>query len=64
MSSNCKNKTSKKWAIMVPFEEDWLYVVDVNNGVDGIFPLLYNTRKAAEAVAETFQTYRVVEYES
>lgn len=56
-----------RWAIMVPFDGEWLYVVDVNNSVapdsiDRYQPLLYDTREAAESVAETWKVYRIVEY--
>jgi hypothetical protein len=59
--------TVVRWAIMVPFGEEWLYVVDVNTGVDvdsldRYQPLLYDTQEAAEAVAELWKTYRIVEY--
>lgn len=61
--------SNQKWAIVVPFEDQWLYVTDINNpvnidGVDIYQPIVYNTHEAAEAVADAFQTYRVVKYEN
>ena len=58
---------TRQWAIMVPFEDQWLYVMDFENvvdinDVDSYRQLLYGTREAAESVASIWKTYRIVEY--
>jgi hypothetical protein len=50
-----------KWAIKIPFEKSWLYVVD--GSIDKLTPLLYNSKEEAEKAAVIWKMYKVVEYE-
>lgn len=40
----------KYWALMVPFEDDWLYVTQ---GIGEIMPVLYDSIEGAEYAAKT-----------
>lgn len=52
-----------KWAVKLPFADDYLFVVEIIDGYDQASPFLFDTREEAIKFAEAYKTYEVVEYE-
>ena len=52
-----------KYAVMVPFDDTYIYVTDINKDTFNVMPVLHDTREAAEEAASIWGAHaRVVEY--
>jgi hypothetical protein len=51
-----------KWAIKLPFDNDYLFVVKMVDGSDTSLPLLFNTHEEALDAAKPWKNYQIVEY--
>lgn len=52
-----------KWAIKLPFADDYLFVSDFVDGSDVVTPHLFNTEEEALEAAKIWKNYKVVQYE-
>lgn len=58
----------KKYAVMVPIDGTWLFVLDTQRYFDPVFndgemtPQLFDTETEANCAGEIWTKYRVVEY--
>lgn len=57
-----KRSMGMKWAIQVPFDGSWLFLVQYTEDGERLTPVLFDTHQAAEDFASIYKHHKIVEY--